>query len=246
MPSLEHQQDFFARMADPVALRTIFDHLPDVFFFVKDREHRFIAGSRNLLDRIGLKRECELVWRTDLDFFTRKIADAYRADDRLVFTTGKPIYDRPGVWLGEHGQLDWFLTTKVPLRDARGKVIGLMGTIRPDTSRSPSRPSPDIRRITAFLEKNAHRTVPTAELARACGLSERSLYRRLDKALGITPYEWMLRVRIQKAAEALIQTEEKVAEIATAHGFCDQSTFTQHFRKRIGVTPKQFRVRHHG
>jgi len=246
MSSLELQQDFFTRMADPIALRTIFDHLPDVFFFVKDRQHRLIAGSRNLLDRIGLKRECELVGHTDFDFFSRKIADSYRADDRIVFSTGKPLYDRPSPWLGEHGHLDWFLTTKVPLRDARGKVIGLMGTIRPDTSRAPSQPAPDIRRITAFLEKNADRTVPTAELARACGLSERSLYRRLDKALGITPYELSLRIRIQKAAEALIQSEDKVAEIAKAHGFCDQSTFTQHFRKRMGVTPKQFRVRHHG
>ena len=85
-----------------------------------------------------------------------------------------------------------------------------------------------------------------AELARECGLSERTLYRKIHQALGVTPYELMLRIRIESAAEALIQTTDKVIDIAQAHAFCDQSAFTQHFRKRIGVTPKQFRMRHQG
>ncbi len=46
--------------------------------------------------------------------------------------------------------------------------------------------------------------------------------------------------------EALIQTKDKVIDIARAHAVCDQSAFTQHFRKRVGMPPKQFRLRHLG
>jgi transcriptional regulator GlxA family with amidase domain len=82
--------------------------------------------------------------------------------------------------------------------------------------------------------------------AKLLGIGERTLYRKIHQALGVTPYELMLRIRIESAAEALIQTNDKVIEIAQAHAFCDQSAFTQHFRKRIGLTPKQFRMRHQG
>ena len=70
------------------------------------------------------------------------------------------------------------------------------------------------------------------------------LNRRIDEAFGISPCELTLRVRIQKAAEARLLSRDDVAAIALAHGFCDQSAFTHHFRKRMGTTPKQFRLRH--
>ena len=47
-------------------------------------------------------------------------------------------------------------------------------------------------------------------------------------------------------AEALAKTSASIIEIALNHGFCDQSAFTQQFRKRTGMTPKQFRVRNRG
>jgi len=134
----------------------------------------------------------------------------------------------------------------VPLRGKNGKIIGLMGLTRRDEGRSRHQPSSEVTLIISHIQKNTGRILSTAELARECGLSERSLYRKIHHALGITPYELMLRIRIESAAEALIKTRDKVIDIANAHGFCDQSAFTQHFRKRIGMTPKQFRIRHQG
>jgi transcriptional regulator GlxA family with amidase domain len=99
------------------------------------------------------------------------------------------------------------------------------------------------REMRAMLAEAWNVADRTAELARACGLSERTLFRKVRQVLGITPYELMLRIRVQKAAEELILSSAKIIEIAINHGFCDQSTFTQHFRKRIGMTPKEFRNR---
>ena len=240
------QSAFFASMTDPQAFRLMFDQQPNVFFFVKDRESRLIAASEPMWTRLGLEGEAEVIGRLDEDFYPEQAAKAYRADDALVFRTGKPLINRLEVWYDEQRTLTWFLTTKVPLRGKNGKIIGLMGLTRRDEGRSRHQPSSEVTLIVSHIQKNTSRILSTAELARECGLSERTLYRKIQQALGVTPYELMLRIRIESAAEALIQTTDKVIEIAQAHAFCDQSAFTQHFRKRIGLTPKQFRMRHQG
>ena len=241
------QNAFFASMTDPQAFRLMFDQQPNVFFFVKDRESRLIAASEPTWTRLGLEGEADAIGRLDEDFFPEQTAKAYRADDALVFRTGKPLINRLEVWYDEQRTLTWFLTTKVPLRGKNGKIIGLMGLTRRDEGRSRHhQPSSEVTLIVSHIQKNTSRILSTAELARECGLSERTLYRKIHQALGVTPYELMLRIRIESAAEALIQTTDKVIDIAQAHAFCDQSAFTQHFRKRIGLTPKQFRMRHQG
>ncbi len=240
------QSAFFASMTDPPAFRLMFDQQPNVFFFVKDRESRLMAASEPMWIRLGLEREADVIGRLDEDFYPEQAAKTYRADDALVFRTGKPLINRLEVWYDEQRTLTWFLTTKVPLRGKNGKIIGLMGLTRRDEGRSRHQPSSEVILIVSHIQKNTNRILSTAELARECGLSERTLYRKIHQSLGVTPYELMLRIRIESAAEALIQTTDKVTDIAKAHAFCDQSAFTQHFRKRIGLTPKQFRMRHQG
>ncbi|HSI62980.1 MAG TPA: helix-turn-helix transcriptional regulator, partial [Candidatus Saccharimonadia bacterium] len=160
--------------------------------------------------------------------------------------SGKPLINRLEVWYDEQRNLDWFLTTKLPVLDKKGKVIGVMGITRRDEDRMRHH---DVREVTAAVQharKNCDKNVSTAELARAAGVSERHLHRKLRDTLGLTPHELMLRTRIQSPAEALAKTSVSIIEIAISHGFCDQSAFTQQFRKRTGVTPKQFRLRNQG
>lgn len=238
------QHSFFEQMADPQIFRAMFEHLPEVFFFAKDRASRMIAGSQNLVERLGLKRESEMIGRPDKAFFQPHLARAFRGDDEQVFRTGKPLTNRLEIWYDEQRNLNWFLTTKVPVWGKNGTVIGLMGITRRDEGLARHHPARDVSKVMDFIQSHSDRVLTTAALARAGGMSERTLYRKVNQALGVTPYELMLRIRIQKAAEALIKTNGKVMEIALAHGFCDHSTFSQHFRKRTGMTPKQFRLRY--
>lgn len=244
MSPQQFQSAFFAELADPQALRGIFDHLPDVYFFVKDRQSRIVAASVTILERLGLRSEAEFIGTSDAQFFPPEVAAGYQADDRDIFKTGKPIIDRVEVWFDAHRNLEWCLTTKVPLRGRNGKIIGLMGVTRRDNRQLIHEPARDGARALAFLRRNIARAVSPAELARECGTSERTLHRKLKQAFGVTPYELSLRVRVQEAGEAILRTRTSIAEIAAAHGFCDQSSFTQHFRRRMGMTPKQFRQRY--
>jgi AraC-like DNA-binding protein len=240
------QKDFFTRLADPSALRQIFEHLPDVYFFVKDTGGRMIAASPVILARLGLKSEEEFIGRTDFEVYPKRLAEAYTADDAQVFRTGKPLLNRLEIWFDEVRNSEWCVTTKVPLRGRDGKVIGLMGITRRDQGRLALQPAGEAARAVEFLRRHSGRTITAAELAKHLAVSERTLNRKINEAFGISPYELTLRVRIQKSAEALLLTRDDIAGIALAHGFCDQSAFTHHFRKRMGTTPKKFRLRHAG
>jgi PAS domain S-box-containing protein len=132
MPTSAIQHSFFEQMADQQGFRVMFEHLPDVFFFVKDRNSRMISGSQNLVERLGLKRETEMIGRPDEAFFQPHIARAFREDDEQVFRTGKSLTNRLEVWYDEQRNLDWFLTTKVPVRGRDGSIIGFMSITRRD------------------------------------------------------------------------------------------------------------------
>jgi len=222
------------------------DHLPDVGFFVKDRQSRLMGGNRAMLDRLGLETEADLVGRNDDDFFPAHMANRFRADDQIVFLTGEPVINNLEVWNDEKRDLNRYYTTKLPLRGKNGTIVGLMGISRRDARQEMLHVDEEFAKVLQHLQQNTHRILSTDTLARECGMSERSLFRKIKQAVGVTPYELALRIRIQKAAEALTQTCDKVDAIARAHGFCNQSTFTQHFRKRTGMTPKEFRIRYRG
>lgn len=238
------QSAFMQQLADPAGIRAIFEHLPDTYFFIKDREGRMVAASSAVLHRLGMKRESDFIGKVDADVYPEHLAEAYRADDLTVLKTGKPLLHRLEVWLDESGHPGWCVTTKLPLRGKNGGIVGVMGVSRKDPgSASPQLPDHAMQ-VVAWLRERAHCAISTQEIARGVKMSERTLHRRINESFGIPPYELALRIRIQAAAESLLSPPADIASIALAHGFCDQSAFTRHFRKRMGMTPRKFREQH--
>jgi PAS domain S-box-containing protein len=240
------QAGFFDQLADPQGMRVMFDHLPDVFMFAKDSEGRFMAANTAFCLRYGLKQERELIGEPDEKFVPHEVAEAYREDDRRVIRSGRPIFGRLELFYDAQHRLDWFITTKLPLHDRRGRVIGVMGMIRRDQRRLAQH---DLREVSAamqFAREHRREAVTTAALAKAIHVSERQLQRRLQTALSISPSELLMRARIQSAAEELASTSKPIIEIAMDHGFCDQSAFTLQFRKRTGLPPREFRLMQQG
>jgi AraC-like DNA-binding protein len=244
MSQSQRQAEFFATLGDPAVFRQMFDHLADVFFFAKDRDSRLFVASRPILDRLGVSREEDLIGSRDEDFFPEAVAHSFREDDQFVFSTGTTLTDRLEMWYDERRSFDWFLTTKVPLRGPGGDVVGLMGVTRRAGTFKNHPFAAEASTLMSYLEQHTDRIVSTAEVAEVCGVSERTLNRRVTEILGTTPYDLMLQIRVRRAAESLIESDNSILDIAKSHGFCDQSTFTQHFRKRTGLTPKKFRARH--
>ena len=240
------QRKFFAQMADPYAFSVLFEHLPGVFFLVKDLTGRFIAANTATRERLGAYDAERFVGTTDADYLANDVAQNFRQDDATVIQSGKPLLNRLEAWNDEQGQLQWFLTNKYPVVGKSGRCIGVMAIIRRYDERRAHHTIKEAAEAVAFVRAHRGRPLTTADLAKAVGVSERNLHRILHKAMGVTPHELMLRLRIEAAGEQLANSDMTIAKIAVDHGFCDQSAFTKHFRTRTGLTPRAFRRRHQG
>ncbi|HXG12618.1 MAG TPA: response regulator [Gemmataceae bacterium] len=115
-------------------LRNLIDNLPD-FIYVKDDLGRYLLDNISHRRFLGLNREEEIHGKTSFDFYPHEIAARYAADDRVVLRTGRPLLNREEPFVDREGNPRWYTTTKVPLRDADGKVIGLVGISRDITAR---------------------------------------------------------------------------------------------------------------
>jgi PAS domain S-box-containing protein len=106
-------------------LRTLIDLLPGPIY-AKDRECRKILANRADLHNMGLKTEAEALGKTDFDIYPKEIAEKFYADDQAIIQTGQPVIGREEVNI-VNGEPRYFLTSKVPLRDPTGQVVGLVG-----------------------------------------------------------------------------------------------------------------------
>jgi two-component system cell cycle sensor histidine kinase/response regulator CckA len=139
-------------MEERKMLRTLIDAIPD-FIFLKDREGRHIhinAAERRIF---GVGEE--YVGKTAHEWpIPREHADSYAKDDRYVFETGNPIFNREEPFLRADGTSGWLLTSKLPLRNETGEIVGLVGIARDVT---------DLRREREELESARKRLVDHVE-----------------------------------------------------------------------------------
>ncbi len=118
-------------------LKTIIDNVPDLIY-VKDRYGRFITANAALLNRLNLDSPAQMAGKTDYDFSVPEMACNYVTDDQNVMRSGEPLMDREESHQGEDGPPIWLLTTKVPLRNSDGEVIGVVGIGHDITERKKS------------------------------------------------------------------------------------------------------------
>jgi AraC-like DNA-binding protein len=78
-------------------------------------------------------------------------------------------------------------------------------------------------------------------LASECGLSIRAMQRQFQRVFGLTPQEFLIKTRVAAACHLLRTTARSLSDIAADCGFTDQSSFTQHFRRHVGVTPSRYK-----
>jgi PAS domain S-box-containing protein len=238
------QADFLARMGTVQQFRQLFDHLPDVHFFAKDLEGRCMVGSGWLWKRLGYSSEEELIGKTDADFHPPRIVEDIRRDDEMVVRTRKPLVDRVEALFTRNQAKDWYVTTKLPIIDAAGEVMGIMGFVRPYRNSAGASPGCErIERLVEYIQKHHARHIEAEELAKIGCVSVRQLNRIFQKTFGMNTQTFLIRTRVQAASDDLAQTDKLLSEIAVEHGFCDQSAFSRRFQQHTGETPLKFRQR---
>ena len=115
-------------------LRTLIDNLPDLIYF-KDAESRFVAANKALAKFMGASNPDELIGKRDFDYYPKELAELYFSDEKKVMQSGKAIIQREESSIDSSDKTIWLSTTKVPLRDGEGKVVGTVGMGRDITER---------------------------------------------------------------------------------------------------------------
>ena len=121
-------------MDDRYLLDTFMEHTPDHVYF-KDEKSRFIRVSRALALSVGLENSNDAIGRTDFDFFGEEHARKAFADEQHLMRTGEPLISIEERETREGGIETWVSTTKVPLRDRGGRIVGLFGISRDITEK---------------------------------------------------------------------------------------------------------------
>jgi len=106
----------------------LMDNMPDSIYF-KDTQSRFVRVSKVSCAGMGIKNPDEAVGMTDFDWAPKELAEQYYVDDQTVMKTGMPIIGKEEVSISKVGK-KWYSATKVPIRDKKGNVIGLVGISR--------------------------------------------------------------------------------------------------------------------
>lgn len=97
-----------------------------------------------------------------------------------------------------------------------------------------------VRRARELIDDRFDENLTLSELASVAGLSAYRLCHSFTRAIGFAPHEYLMCRRIERA-KSLLRTGVPPADVAVRVGFCDQSHLTRHFRRRVGVTPGQYR-----
>ena len=115
-------------------LQTLMNNLPDNIYF-KDRESRFLCVNAAMSQHCGLTSPSEAVGKTDFDFFGREHASQALHDEQEVIATGRPMIGVEEKEIWADGRESWASTTKMPLRDPQGRIVGTFGVSRDVTER---------------------------------------------------------------------------------------------------------------
>lgn len=226
-----------------VALCRLFDHLPGVQFWIKDRQGRYATMNRACLLDYRFTDVSEARGKKDADLSPAHIASQFALDDSRVLD-GEVIENR----LELVGRFDhtaaWSLTTKVPLVDQRGRIVGTAGIARPLDSKeqiSAQHTDAAIARVIEAFRQRLAEPMDNPAMAKIANLSARAFERRFKESFHLTPQHYFRRLRVRLACQPLVYSTQSVAEIASQHGFCDQSHFGREFRREIGMSPREYR-----
>lgn len=240
----DFQAAFFASNPLAESITSLFDSLPQTYFYAKDTGSRFVRVNQQFLENHGLSEESEALGKTDYDFHPPLMAKAYISEDRRVMASRKAL---PGqVWLVLHRRTvpRWYVSTKTPLFNQQGTVIGLAGAMyRIEQKQELTRYLQELLPVARHIERHYSESISMTEMANLAGLSSTHFNRRFRQLLRVTPTEYLRSVRIQAAQGLLTKTSRTLAEIAVDVGFTDQSHLSKRFREVTGMTPAAWRKR---
>lgn len=123
-----------ALSAELISLQALIDQLPD-YLWVKDLESRFVVANLALARDCGRPRSTDMIGLTDFDLHERFRATEFHRKEQEILRSGEPMLDEEEAIIDSNGTKKWFSSSKIPVRNDDGDVVGLLGVARDITLR---------------------------------------------------------------------------------------------------------------
>jgi AraC-like DNA-binding protein len=222
----------------------MYDVLPDVLFWIKNHHGQIMHANKFFLEHIGVRTLEQALGLTDYDFAPRQLAKQYVEDDKRVLK-GELVTDRLEMNSVGSGDMAWFTTTKRPLLNSGGDIIGSYGITRHLEKTSIALSGIEaLKTPVNYIRKNYMRPISLGVLADVSHLSISALERRFKKFLSKTPKQYIIDVRLEHARRLLVETTLPIALVAEQSGFVDASYFSRRFKRKFALLPSEFRAEH--
>lgn len=217
--------------------------------------HYFQTANSNLL-MVPADVTNSVVWTGDAEFsiltlcpkFVREVAHESIDPDRVELT--------PQVWTVDRliYQICLSLKDDIEAGYPTGKIFGesaatmLAARILQQYSvRTPKLASDEdglssynLRQVLDYIRSHLSQDLSIADLAQVAGMSPYYFLRLFKKSMHVTPHQYIIQMRIDRAKELLRSRELSIADIAFECGFTSQSHFTNVFRQSIGIAPRAY------
>ena len=234
---------FHRRMNNTRHIELLLGQVADVNYFAKDKLGRFVQADSGFVAMLGATTAEEVLGRTDADFFPPEITARFVADDHAVMTTGEPLLQQIEPVPRPDRTFEWRTVSKVALRDADNRVIGIAGvTCRIHGENTTCHPG--IFAIMEHIGRHYGQSLTMQDFATLANLSASTIERHFDQIFKTSPLRYLNTVRLRAARHLLLNTEDSVGEISKSCGFCDQSHMTAQFTQNFGTTPRRYRATH--
>jgi len=107
-------------------LRVLIDNIPD-FIYIKDTRSKFVLANQKVRQVLHLDSPNDILGKSDHDYYPKELADKFYRDEQEIMKSGKPMINHEESGLDERGNDIFVSTTKIPLKNKDGKIIGIVG-----------------------------------------------------------------------------------------------------------------------
>ncbi|WP_158970166.1 helix-turn-helix domain-containing protein [Paraglaciecola sp. L3A3] len=237
-------QSEFVRDAEVMHVFNMYNLVPEVMFWVKDIEHRFIFANKKFLQTNKLKNIDSLLGKNDFDIEPKETAIQLRSDDKKILQ-GQSLIERVEVRSKADRTYAWILTSIKPMYNRNFQTIGSYGVSRIIANGHINLfRANNMQAAIDYITANFKQNINIERLADLVHLSVSAFQRNFKKIVNKTASQLIAEVRMDHAKALLIETKLTIADVGYASGFSDHSYFNRQFRRYFNMLPSEYREKY--
>ena len=222
----------------------VMDLLTNTGITIKTTEGRYIYKNPYALEFANLTGEESYLGKRAQDIYPPNLWHVYVEREKAVLRTGKPYVNRLRGYACDRSNA-LVSTSACPLRNARGRIIGLLTVFRrAKTDEHVPGWNDQIRDVLEYVSVHYAEHIRLQDLANRARMSVSTFQRIFTSLMNEPPSCYLTRTRVNAAKILLGTTDKLISDIATETGFFDQSHFIKTFKHVVGLTPARYRQQH--